>query len=73
MSGEHDNLQAWAVFRNPADAPGQYIVRRFDGEMPTAEMYAAPSLKAAREFIPTGLVCFVRNDWDVLSLVETWI
>jgi len=68
-----DNLQVWAIFKNPADAPGKYILRRFDGETPTNEAYAAETLELVRQFLPYGLFPLAPMPGDVPSLVETWI
>jgi hypothetical protein len=73
VNGDHDKLQVWAIFRNPVDAPGKFILRRYDGETPTNEAYAAETLELVRQFLPPGLFPLAPMEGDVTGLVETWL
>lgn len=67
----------WTVYRNPADYPGQYVVRR---SMVTAGLVAhdrvpaivTDSLEQARNVIPKGLCQMGRADQDEPQILEVW-
>ena len=77
---DHSHFAMYTIYRNPADYPGAYVVRRHlihrgRGEpMPDPEPWAiCPDLEAARESLPEdAVVRFPRDTTDLPSIVETW-
>lgn len=64
------------MFERPDDVPDAYVVRRFEGEIPTAEAYSDPDIEALREIVrrrSPGAIRIGRSPSDVPSVVETWI
>lgn len=76
-----DRPQGWTIYRNPLDAPGQYVTRRWsvmqNGSTQVRHdriaLYVGASLEAARDAVPPGAVCLGRHSTDDLVVVETWI
>lgn len=74
-----DELPVYTVYYNPADFPGQYVVRRFvvtSGSAPQADespLYVGDSLERARDIIPPGLYCFSGDAADEPIVVESWM
>jgi hypothetical protein len=75
-----DTLVFYAVYRNPTDFPGKYVVRVWrqgaesPGGKPDAEpLFVGDSLEEARAALPDGVCCLDRLEGDPLHLVETWL
>lgn len=73
-----DDLVLFTIYNSPKDYPGKFVVRRWwigDGPdpQPTGDFVLADSLDEAREFVPPGLVCFMRSETDDPVIVETWL
>lgn len=73
-------LSTWTIFFNPSDAPGRFVVRRFDvvqdqpEPVPTQHASVHPTLTAARDAVPPQAgVCFTRSPGDDPTIVETWM
>jgi hypothetical protein len=75
-------LPTWTIYFKPKDWPNGYIARRFEvtkeGGGATATSIrgddSAGALQTIRLVFETaGMFCFVRNDSDHASVVETWI
>jgi hypothetical protein len=62
----------FTIFENPADFPGEFVVRLFDMNGRTPYMVRADSLSKVREAIPVGLVQSIRDPEDYPHIVETW-
>lgn len=75
MSG--DGLSMWTVYYNPTDAPGLFVVRRFNITKAGAEAsrvsFSALTLRDARSYIPPGLHNLGREPGDEPQIVETWV
>lgn len=71
-----DILTIWTVFYNPADFPGQYVLRAFHevkGSMlvnPVA--HTADSLEAIRAKVPPGCIRIPAMPGDDPAIVEAW-
>lgn len=69
----------YAIYFNPKDFPGQYVVRAFlttEGPDPipfVKPAYVGDSLEDARAVIPQGRVHFPRFPQDPPSVVEVWL
>lgn len=70
MSGE---LEVYVIYHDPADHPGQYVVRRWVGLTPHEHVAIASTLDEARAAIPTGLYPIARSDTDDPVIVESWV
>lgn len=71
-------LSMWTLYRNPADAPGVYVLRRFEvlgGEVSlTREAYMDGDPERLRSLMRMrGLACLPRSPGDEPHIVETWI
>ena len=71
-------LETYTVYRNPADYPGRYVVRRFvcAAGRPIPDptpVSVSTSLTDARNAIPGRLVRFPRDPTDEPAIVETWL
>lgn len=51
----------------------EYLVRRWDRDVPKDVLYAGDSLEEARALIPRGLTMLPRNPKDDPVILETWI
>lgn len=71
-SPSSDLLNVYVIYDSPLDAPGDFVVRRWEYETPR-ESFRFPSLAAAREAIPPGLVRLLPAESDAKSIVETWL
>ena len=75
----HDKTKAFpcfVVYDSPKDAPGKYVVRLFDGALPTRLITLSDTLEDARRTIPTEPTCFMqvpRSETDRPQIVETWL
>jgi len=64
----------WAVYENPSDYPGKFVVRRWKNDVPEKEpVRVVDSLAQAREHIPIYLAMFLPSVGDDPVIVETWI
>ena len=72
-----DTIEQWAIYFNPTDAPGKYVVRRWvigRGTLtPDANAQYADRLEDARGHVPSGRVCLPRLPDDERQIVEVWI
>lgn len=69
-------LEGWTIFFNPADAPGRYVVRRWEtrgGEVIPCEAFHGPSLEVVRLAIPQDRYRIPRLPDDEPAVVEVWI
>lgn len=71
------SMQAWTIYFNPSDFPGQYVTRRFDlvdGQaLPSEEAYVEGAIEQARHHVPQGLVRFERMPGDEPTILECWL
>lgn len=70
-------LTQWVVYRNPADAPGMFVVRQWmieHGKLDPipGQAWASESLEALRTVLPNGLVRFEPGPDDDPCIVEVW-
>jgi len=67
----------YAIYENPSDFPGQFVVRKWiisAGEaVPTNEHWTAKTLEEARGHVPPWLACLTRSPEDDPVIVEVWI
>lgn len=73
-------MEQFVIYRNPLDFPGEYVVRRFEIEagrvIPRECLYHGTSLAAARMVAsgPGGWrICFMRDEKDDPTILETWL
>ena len=70
-------LPAFTIFYNPADFPGKYVVRLFDGEAPTKLLCVKSTLEEARAAIPheppIEYINMGRHPEDDPVIVEVWM
>lgn len=71
------SLWTYAVYHNPADFPGKYVVRRYASSQnfvfPQAVLAVEDTLEAAREKLPQGLGRIERDPNDDPAIVEVWL
>ncbi len=80
---QENELPLYAIYENPSDYPGSFVVRRWVMRFPlTAGRAAHPdrqphalcgSLAEARAALPAGLVNIGRRPQDDAVIVEVWI
>lgn len=67
---------SWAIYHNPLDYPGRYVVRAFailgGLPVPTDDVQLFDSLEDARASVPAGLHCEPRQEHEHPSVVEVW-
>ena len=72
-------LDIWTLYDNPLDAPGMFVLRRFecrpDGEYgPTDDMFASTEFEDLRDIMrDRGLYCIGRSQDDEPQIVECWL
>jgi len=73
-------MYTYTIYFSPNDAPGEYIVRRFDisrgpEPVPLEVLGIVTTLRAARELVPWAArnVCCIRDASDPPAVVETWM
>ena len=71
-------LSMWALFYSPGDAPGQYVLRRFEilpgGPEPTLDaIYGRRPEPLRLHMLKLGLHMIPRNPADHPSVVECWV
>ena len=72
MSG---GLQQWVVYGHPRDYREGYVVRQWEvgpARVTPGQAQTAPTLEAARELVPAGLVRVPRAPDDDPAIVEVW-
>lgn len=71
-------LTQYAIYENPADYPGWFVVRRWEvhdgvpAPVPCPNPKLAPSLEAARAAVPSGYFNIGRMAEDDPVIVEVW-
>jgi hypothetical protein len=68
-----DALDLFVVYDHPRDFPEKFVVRRWQGIVPTAEFALADSLEEARAKVPGDCVRIDRNPADDPAILETWL
>ncbi len=68
----------YAVYENPSDFPGLFVVRRWtiNGMIAVPdvnEFCTGPTLESVRQQLPLGLTRLKRFENDDLVLVEVWL
>lgn len=69
----------WAIYENPADYPGKFVLRRCwivpgnPDPVPDQDCFVADTLHNARSLVPRGFTCLPRFEKDDPSIVEVWI
>lgn len=72
-------LVVYAIYHNPTDFPGEYVLRPWSIERPHTEpnpgalLARGRTLDYVRGFLPPGLCCLGRNASDDAAIVEVWI
>lgn len=70
-------LPVFTIFYDPADFPGKYVVRLFDGKRPTKLMCVKNTLEEARATIPHSppveYINMGRHENDPEEIVEVWM
>lgn len=68
-------LRMFTIYDHPRDFPGGFVVREWDvtgAKIMPLTAWTAPTLEAARELVPPGLVCMADGADDPV-IVETWL
>jgi hypothetical protein len=77
MSEPMLQMEQWCIYFNPADAPWQYVVRRWTIKagncIPDKMAQFKPTLLEARACLPDGLYRLERFPGDDPVIVEVWI
>lgn len=69
-----NQLMIWAVYRNPADAPGRCVLRPFLGATPLMACVVADTVEElAGHCRRLGLTRLPRSPGDEPQIVETWL
>lgn len=63
----------FTIYHSPSDFPDKYVVRLFDGPLPTRFHSVKNSLEEARATIPELFRRMDRQPNDVPAIVETWL
>lgn len=70
-------MPLFTVYYSPTDFPGKYVVRLFDGPLPTRLLAVKDTLEDARAAIPQGpplgFVRTERSKTDDPVILESWI
>jgi hypothetical protein len=71
-------VNIWTLYDSPTDAPGLFVLRRFelrDGDAhPTDEAYASRSIETLRAHMRwEGRYCIPRHPNDEPAIVECWL
>jgi hypothetical protein len=71
-------LHIWTLFQSPADAPGLFVLRRFelhaDRAQATLDARYSHDVEVLREVVRRkGLHCIGRSEEDEPQVVETWV
>lgn len=62
-----------AIYFNPKDYPGKYVLREWIGQIPVDECKVADSLEEIRKHIPKGWIRIPLDKKDDPKIIETWI
>lgn len=74
MTETKNEFILYAIYFNPLDHPGKYVVRRWEGLKPDIEpIIVTDELKEAREAIPDHMYRLDRLTDDDPAILETWI
>ena len=70
-------LTQYAIYANPRDAPGKFVVREWRImrgviDPVIGKGWVADTLEAARLLVPAGLFPLPRSPLDDPCIVETW-
>lgn len=68
-------LRIWVIYDHPADFPGCFVARLFEGEQPTEQVMVSADLEPIRTLLSAelGLVLIPRDDSDDPTIVESWL
>jgi hypothetical protein len=70
-------LYTYAIYWNPSDHPGKFVVRRFEstaGKVRASNVATIhETIDGARLSLPLGLACLQRSPNDDPVIVETWL
>lgn len=71
-------MSLWTIYDHPTDYPDGYVVRQWfiipgEGAAPQESAHYAPTLEAAREYLPAGLWNLGKQYDDDPAIAETWI
>jgi hypothetical protein len=74
MTDQKEKFILFAIYKNPSDYPGKYVVRRWEGLVADRQpVIVADELKQAREAIPDHMYRLDRLEGDDPAILETWI
>lgn len=67
-------IPIYAIYKDPSDYPGLYVVRRWYTEHLTEEpLIVTPNLGDARLALPMGLANVGRQQGDDPAILEVWL
>lgn len=61
------------IYGNPADYPGKFVARLFNGTRPTNIIAIADTLDDIREAKPDNMQAIPRTEQDAREIIEMWI
>lgn len=76
MTQNTDIIEMYAIYENPKDAPGKFVVRRWEvsaGKVTPKERVIWNTLAEARASVSNGRTCIPRKEADDPCVVETWL
>lgn len=68
-----NTLNLFVLYKRPLDYPEHFVVRRWENDKPTHDVWLADTLEGARGKLPPGLYRLARDPGDDPVIVETWI
>lgn len=71
-----DVIDMYGIYDNPKDAPGKFIVRRWEvraGKVEGKERVIWDTLEEARKSVSNGRTAIPRQPSDDPCIVETWM
>ncbi len=66
-------LAIWTVYDNPADYPGLFVARLFNGDHASQTVVTANSLEEIHALLPQDMYRIPRQEADDPVIVEIWL
>lgn len=71
---DESKLSLYTIYEKPLDYPDNFVVRRFEYDQPTTDVFVFNTLEDARSPLRRhGLHCLPRDPNDDPMIVETWL
>jgi hypothetical protein len=69
-------MNQFVIYKSPRDAPGKWVVRRWEigpGTVEGKDGWVCASLEQARALVPGGMALTARTPDDDPSIYEVWL